>query len=909
MKRLVLITLLFCGPLIFVSGQSNIDPLIRALDQTLEDTSRVKLLIEISNHFRTSDYDSAIHYLDELVFLAEERHDEKSLAIAYYYLGNALSDIGSLNSSIEYYNRSLDLYEAIEDSSGVAQVYNSIGHIYMDEGDNLSALNYFQKSLDMFVALGLEEYLPYLLQNLGIAHDKLGEHELARKNHLRALHMLIEAGDTIRVFGSAYLNMGENYELTNELDLAFEHYKKGLGILRYLDNRPRMAIAYTQIGRYYYLTSQYDLAKVYADSASFLAEEQNIVYSMQEISMLYSQIFEGMGNYRSAFKYALKYSEISDQLKDLRINKQLEDFRFGREMALVEKENAIVMQRVKLTRNFAILAFILLFITLAFIYRNFRNKKRANAILAELDELKSNMFSNISHELRTPLTLILDPIEQMMEDESKKRPSERTLKTMERNTLKILGLVNQMLDLSKLDAGRLKIDLSRERILHHIKIIASSFNSLAEKKEIHFMCKYPENELETWVDTDKLDKILTNLLSNAFKYTPEGGSVSLIVSPKESKNKKSDNDADHWLYISVHDTGKGIPEVDLPKIFNRFYQVGDMDDPSRIGTGIGLALTRELTDLMKGEIVAESKMGHGTHINISLPLGRSHLNESEYSLVETPSSTGRSETISSTDDVVREPEEFLEDSPIILVVDDSEDIRMHIRDHVTGFNVLEAENGETGLKTALEAIPDLVVTDLRMPVMDGIELCKRLKEDERTSHIPVIMLTAKSGVESRLEGLETGADDYLTKPFNSKELGIRVQNLISQRQKLRELYRKEFLLEPSAVSVESADEKFLNRTRELIEEQLADPELSVEELGKSMAMSRMQLFRKIKSLTDQSPSEYIRTIRLKRAAQLIKSEYGNLAEITYEVGFNHPSYFAKCFRDLYGVAPSEYAKN
>jgi len=225
------------------------------------------------------------------------------------------------------------------------------------------------------------------------------------------------------------------------------------------------------------------------------------------------------------------------------------------------------------------------------------------------------------------------------------------------------------------------------------------------------------------------------------------------------------------------------------------------------------------------------------------------------------------------------------------------------------YNVMEAADGLAGLKVATEQLPDLVITDLMMPRMDGVELCQKLKTDERTSHIPVIMLTAKTSVEDRIEGLETGADDYLTKPFNIKELRVRVKNLIKQRQKLRERFRKELLLEPREIAVTSADERFIRQSLEIIENNMSDQDFSVEQLGADLAMSRMQLFRKIKALTDQSPSEYIRTIRLKRAAQLIKSSYGNLAEITYEVGFNSPSYFAKCFRELYGVTPSEFNRD
>ncbi len=912
MKRTGFILLLLLVPHIFAAGQWDVDSLVYELDYPLDDTTRLRLLGEISNYYRIHNYDTAVYFLEQYVSLAQEEKDIQALAEAYYFLAGALSHLGSINAAIDYFNQSREIYEDLEDSSGVAKVNNGFGRMYLEEREYEKALDHFTQSKDIYEALGEERYLPYLLLNIAIVHDYLGQHEIARGFHLRAHHMLTLAGDSSRVMASALMNLGENYELTNELDKVLEYYEKALALSKKLNIQPRTGDAYHHIARYHLVAGNYQQAKLYLDSAWAISNEQKMMLAMRDQSKLYAEVFEKLGEYRIALYYSQKYTQLYDQLRQQESNKQLERLRLEREVSRVLRESAIELNRVKLTRNFTLGGLLLVFITLAVLYRNFRIKKKANAILAELDELKSRMFSNISHELRTPLTLILDPIEQMMDAGQKKIPGARTLKTMERNTRRILDLVNQMLDLSKLDAGHLKIELSEGKLFHHLRVIVSSSSSLAEKKQVHFITKYPEQELLTWFDMDKLDKIITNLLSNAFKYTPSGGSVSFTASLKESRPKKQDlSRVENWLNVSVHDTGKGIPEEDLPKIFDRFYQAGEKDDPERVGTGIGLALTRELVDLMKGEIRAESKQDHGTHINLSLPLGKKHLKEEEYSLVDQKPGTARPARAPADEESCPEPEDFPgggEGLPIVLVVDDSEDIRIHIRDNLSGFRVMEAENGEVGLEKALEVLPDLVITDVRMPGMDGIELSKRLKEDERTSHIPLIMLTAKSGVESKLEGLETGADDYLTKPFNSKELDLRVKNLVAQREKLRERYRKEFLLEPSAVSVESADEKFLKKTREIIEKQLSDPDFSVEELGREIALSRMQLFRKIKSLTDQSPSEYIRNLRLKRAAQLIKSDYGNLAEITYEVGFNHPSYFAKCFRELYGVAPSEYAR-
>jgi len=901
------------------------------------------LLGEISNYFRTRDYDTAVHYIEQYIILAREIDDQSNLAEAYYFLAGPLSHLGIVNTALEYYNRSREIYEELDDSYGMAKVYNGFGRIYLEEQDYQEALVYFHMSKELYEEMGDRTYLPHILQNIGVSYDFNEEHEVARSYLHMAHQILLETGDTSRALVSVLLNLGENYEWTNDLEKVYSYYFQALALSKTLDIQPRVADSYFHIARFLKITGQYNQARLYVDSAYFISSEQNSMISLRDQSKLYSEIYEALGDYHTALHYSTEYNRIYHLLRQQETDSQLEAIRFEREISRIMRESEITLHKVKLSRNFTFAAVILLFITLAVIYRNYRMKMKANALLAEMDELKSRMFSNISHELRTPLTLILDPIEQMLDESEKVVPTSRSLLTMQRNTLKILDLVNQMLDLSKLDAGRLKIDLSFNKLVHHLKVIASSFSTLAEKNNIHYTTHYPSGEVETYFDGDKLEKILTNLLGNAFKFTPKEGSVSLSVTVKEDGPKKTVvKHAEQWLFISLHDSGRGIPEDEIARIFDRFYQVGERDDPERVGTGIGLALTKELVDLMKGEIQAESKLNHGTHFNLTLPLGRQHLHDSEYTLSEpgidehegpivsrktsplmdVESSGGGDpendlNVLKNADpgmdsDSRVETESELDEMgglPIILVVEDNEDIRNHIKEQIKGFKILEADNGRMGLDKAYEMLPDLVITDIRMPEMDGIELCKTIKEDERTNHIPVIMLTGKSGVESRIEGLKTGADAYLTKPFNSKELNLRVKNLVSQRQKLRERYRMEFLLEPAAVSVVSVDEKFLTKTREIIELQLSDSEFSVEELGKSMALSRMQLFRKIKSLTDQSPSEYIRTIRLKRAAQLIKSEYGNLAEITYEVGFNHPSYFAKCFRELYGVAPSEYGKN
>jgi signal transduction histidine kinase/AraC-like DNA-binding protein len=536
--------------------------------------------------------------------------------------------------------------------------------------------------------------------------------------------------------------------------------------------------------------------------------------------------------------------------------------------------------------------------------------EQKNLQIMEMDQMKTRFFNNISHEFRTPLTLILGPLEDILAKEEMSERNRVTMERMQRSATRLLALVNQLLDLSKLDAGSMKLDMVESDIMRFLRLLGSSFNHLAERKNIDYKLSIPDKEFKIHFDQDKIEKIIYNLLSNAFKFTPENGKV-------DCKVKMIQDNKHHALELSVKDTGPGIPPEMVNKIFDRFYQVESNQGTKAGGTGIGLSLTRELIQLQHGDIKVQSKPDSGSQFIVTIPLGYKHLKKGEYILKK---EAEFSDTFVTTyavmpglypcEDIRANDEEKENGQGLILVVDDSQDVRSHLSDGLGGmFKIKEAEDGQKGFEEAVESIPDLVITDLMMPEMDGVEMCKKLKTDERTSHIPVIMLTAKASVESRIEGLETGADDYLTKPFNMQELLTRIQNLVAQRKALRERFSKEADIEPKEISVTSTDEKFLNKAIGIIEENLDDCEFDVTAMTGHIGMSRMQLFRKLKALTNQTPSEFIRTIRLKRAASLIRQKFGNVAEITYEVGFNNLSYFAKCFKELYGLSPSDYAKD
>jgi CheY-like chemotaxis protein/nitrogen-specific signal transduction histidine kinase len=525
--------------------------------------------------------------------------------------------------------------------------------------------------------------------------------------------------------------------------------------------------------------------------------------------------------------------------------------------------------------------------------------------LREVDQVRSRFFANISHEFRTPLTLILGPMETLV-SAARDEKSREELGMVHRNAKRLLTLVNQLLDLSRIEAHRMKLSAREMDLVELVRGIAASFESLAARRSIQLSVTWSD-PIVGYFDGDVVEKILTNLLSNAFKFTRDGGQVSVTVGRQVSPAGGEE------AAIEVGDTGIGIQSDELEKIFDRFYQVDGTQTREHEGTGIGLAVTKELVQLHKGHISVSSELERGSTFTIRLPLGKEHLSQED--ITEAPTKpVGKEPKVASPeteaaggatpeDDTVSES---ADQSPVVLVIEDNKDMRRYIRDRLEdSYAVLEAENGALGFEEATRSVPDLIVSDVMMPKLDGFELCRRLKEDMRTSHIPIILLTAKAGTDHRIEGLQIGADDYLVKPFHAEELATRITNLIEQRRRLRERFRNEIVLKPGDIAVTPVDEKFLNRVMEIVESHMADSGFGTEAMAKELFMSRMQMHRKLKALTGRGPHEFLRSMRLKRAEQLLRKHAGNISEIAYEVGFNNLSHFAKSFREEFGKTPSE----
>lgn len=521
--------------------------------------------------------------------------------------------------------------------------------------------------------------------------------------------------------------------------------------------------------------------------------------------------------------------------------------------------------------------------------------------LKELDQLKSQFFANISHEFRTPLTLILGQTESVMSSAVGINEKEK-LQVANRNARRLMTLINELLDLSKLEAGSMELKAQPHNIVSFLKSLFWSFESLAEKQKITLKFDSEKENIPVLYDPDKMEKIFYNLLSNALKFTAENGIIEIIIRITESSR----------VEITVRDSGKGISEDKLPHIFNRFYQADSSITREHEGSGIGLALTKELTELHKGTITAKSKEGLGSSFIISLPLGDETsekvgaIDASEYSFQETIDSFERDDNGTEEVNTDRQVDPKKE---IILIVDDNNDVRIYIKEQLEKeYRVIEAVNGKDGIIQADRYIPDLIISDVMMPEMDGYQFSGGIRRNEKTSHIPIIMLTAKASLDDRIEGLETGVDAYLTKPFSAKELQVRVKNLISQREQLRRRFSKATIIKPSEVSTDSVDQQFLKKTVSFIEAAFEDENFSAGDLAEKVNMSLSQLNRKLNALIDQPAGQLIRSLRLQRAADLLKQNAGTVAEICYTVGFNDQAYFSRAFKKQFQCSPSDFKK-
>jgi len=851
-------------------------------------------------------YSESIEFINKALKIFTELKKEIEVSRCFSSLGNIYKDLSNYERSLYYNFKSLKIKENLNDKRGVAILLSNNGNIYLLTNKYDEALDNFQKALELDRENNDTEGIVYDLTRIGVTYQKMQKLDEAIQYFQIALPITQEL--KFKVDESILLgNIGSTLRSQKKYKESLEYLFSALELKKELNQLGSASHTYNDICETYLEMGEVDNAKDFALKA--LKFSTNVNLNQEKYAyLLLAKCDYRLGNYKNSYESLIKSNILRDSI--FSIEKAANMNELDVEYQTEKKENEILkltdeklIEEIK--RYNYIIAGLITSLFLFLLYNNQRLKSLKNKHLLEkekeLDVMKSNFFTNISHEFRTPLTLILGPIDDLIKKmeqiEGKKR-----LEVIKRNAQRLLNLVNQLLDLSKIESGKLKLETSESDIIKVIKGVSMSFHSMAELKNIKLKLKVTPDQLNMGYDKKKFETIITNLLSNAIKFTPNNGK---IIIKSKLVNSTVKGISREFLRINVSDSGIGIPKNELNQVFNRYFQSKNNRLLQQDGSGIGLAILKEYVELHEGNIIAKSKVGKGTRIIIEIPtdLPISKIEELSESVYDLKKQFEIEEDLSNLEE---EDEKYNNDKAVILLIEDNEDVRNYINEILEKkYNVINAIDGEDGISKGLELIPNLIVSDVMMPKKNGYEVCTTFKKDERTSHIPIVLLTAKTSSEDKIEGLSTQADDYITKPFNPKELLIRIENLIESRIRLKEKYKSDGLLRPKEVTMNSLDEKFLNKIMELVEINMSDEKFGVEQLSIEIAMSRSQLHRKLKALLGQGPSHFIRVFRLQRAHDLLKQKSATAAEIGFEVGFSSPSYFTKCFHDLFGYTPTE----
>lgn len=865
-------------------------------------------------YYRNAEYQKALEINEKNLEVHKLLKDTETIAAIKVNMGNAYEMLDQPDEAMNLYLEALTVFEQLKNYKTIGILYTKLGSVMTSQKKGKEALYYYHKGLSIKKKFSTEDDLYYSYADLGLLHNELAQYDSAIYYYKLAIP-IGEKSENKTLAAGQYSNLGVAYLNQKKYDAAEAEFTKALPVMIESGNKYYIGEVYRSLAKVANAKKNYSKAIEYLNAALPNIEGTDVLRTKQGVHEDLVDAYKGLGDYKNA----LLHKEIAIDFKDS-INFQTDEktmAEMNAKFKTTENEAKIANQQLELEQQSSqkktiLIIGIALLLALGGGFQYFRNKQRIKQKdaelsaqlehaeaekLREMDAMKSTFFANISHEFRTPLTLIVSPLEQMMGG-SFQGDFQKYYCIMHRNGKRLLDLVNQLLDLSRLESGKLKLQVAEGDLVGFTKAVAYSFESLAVRKQIDYQV-IVEEAPPCFFDKDKVEKIMNNLISNAFKFTKDGKRI--VVSGDFTGGK---------AIFKVKDEGMGIPADQLPHIFERFAKT--VTSELQPGSGIGLALTKELVERHKGKMEVESLEGEGTTFTVSFPIVKSSYAQDEIIASQPeketlPSKTG--DNIEKTMHQVAMYDAFSSlHKPILLVVEDNADVRNYIVDQFREqYQIVEAENGRFGLEKALETTPDLIISDIMMPEMDGTEFCKLLKTNEKTSHIPVIMLTALAEQGDRIKGLELGADDYLVKPFDAKELTVRVANLIAGRQKLQEYYRRSLnSFAPIAdVKAESVDAVFLKKVREAVEANLEDENFSVVELSGQVGMSRSQLHRKLSALTGFSPNEVIRNMRLEKAKQLLEKRVGNASEVSYMTGFNSPAYFAKCFKDYFGVTPSE----
>ncbi len=928
MKKRILFTLLY-PVLVFSQNQQ-------------EMVDAMALMEKSELFYQKSQLDSAYHYAKQSFNLFNTIGNDSLIHKSLLRLITVSNDETRRNA---HFGQAKKIAKETRNTKFLTEVYYTMGRIFFNERDYPSALPLFLKvdstskklnlvnettiwsvldrseiSRRTFTHAGVEA--AHELQNEALEMAKqIKSEKLIYEIYLRLVDMnglignpeqakhfidlvlpYYKKNDDVQNLTRVYLNFVNYYYYVNEYEKAGQKLEEGITYLRTKNDSVPLARMIGMYGTFYRkrmnnckrAVEQLEEAKgIYDKLGSNMS--QDYMHLMEDLAHCSAEI----NDYESAYSYyQLTYEIKKDLVKkannDLtrKLETKYQTEKKEQEIALLKSQNELAELQKTNQRNLLLAGIGLTSLAGIFFFVQYRNRQKTTNKLKELDAAKSHFFANISHEFRTPLTLIQSPIDEELNKNNLEDTQRDKFNLIKRNSQRLLGLVDQLLTLSKIESRALTLRVQETDLNVFLGALSSSFVYALKQKHIEFV---PKIDIETkgLVDVDVLEKIISNLLSNALKYTPEHGIVKLHAEIDRGE-----------LSFQISNSGKGLTIEELENIFNKFYQV----DSSQQGYGIGLTLVKELTQAHKGSITVSNKDNLTTFM-IRLPINKSAYHSTEIAAkpklpsFETKSLAEEKET--DFDDGNEKLE--AKDKPILLIVEDQIDMRNFIKKLFTdSHKVIEAKNGKEGIDKALRYIPDIIISDIMMPEVDGLVVSETLKKDQRTSHIPIVMLTAKADDLDKIKGLETGVDDYITKPFKTKLLQVKVRSLLDNRAKLQEHYNHEVVLKPAIFSYNKTEEKFFAQLQNIINDKLQNPNFKVTDFCKFIGMSRMQLHRKLKATLGVTASEFLRTERLKAAKTLLENSQLSISEVAYTSGFNDANYFGKSFKKLFKMAPIDY---
>ncbi|MGB1039673.1 MAG: ATP-binding protein [Flavobacteriales bacterium] len=848
-------------------------------------------------YYETDNFQKAISFSDSVLSLKSEEFSKKNLGLTYQYRALSFRSLGYINTS----TRELLIADTLlEEGSGKIANYIDLSKNFSQLNDLDNAKKYMHKAIYLCNKLKNEHLLHLSYLFLGRIYQT--------ENRINQADSMLRLGKEYFSQDNYYwerfdmdFELLKNKRIKKENDAAIKGLKKYLSKKFIREDPTIRTICFIEIAKNLINLKDVVNARIYLDSASNFISDKN---TTEDFLSLLNTEYE-LEVLDKNYLRALKLSKDLDSAKNENYNKsnltKVNELKYFYQTEKKERENLTLktekaeIEKEKQSQFYQLLiGIILLSLGLILVYLLYKNRQKRNAQLEELDKLKSKFFESISHELRTPLTLIKLPITKAID---KKEPiPEEELNTIKYNANRLENLMDDLLSITRIEANKYPLSISENPITEQTKVLTAQFDSLAESNNIDYIKTIENNSLSANYDKEVYNKIVINLISNAIKYSEKGGKVEVDFKVKDNK-----------ALLSVKDQGKGIRKEDQKYIFDKFYRV-DNNNENVPGSGIGLSIVKELLSIIGGSISFESEEGKGTHFYVEFPLE----NIQEIAAEEDKQSKSFVQKPSTPKNVQTEKEEFAIDNaakPHLLIVEDNEELLDYIKQELREeFKILTANNGKLGIEKGIETVPDLIISDWLMPEKNGIELCKAIKENEITSHVPVVMLTAKTEVEDKIKGFETGADAYVAKPFEMDVLKAQVNNIINQRKRII----KKFNSGKTSISTKEFSERdilFWNKLKKMVNDNISNPNFSNQTLANELLISRMQLNRKMKALVNLSGSEYILNERINCAKILLKKNELQVSEISYEVGYDNVNSFSRAFKKETGHSPSEYKKS